>query len=82
VGDVDDEADEEVSKQPTLPVNSSIQGSRAMSTASKRSYDEREFDQLEGVDAPRSAPSVYARAVLCNLWLTFDIGEAKRLRAA
>ena len=40
--------------QRNLP---SVNGSRAVSTASKRSYDEHELDQLDGADPGPGVPS-------------------------
>lgn len=60
----DDDEPDELLKEPNLPATFGIQDSRAASTASKRSYDEHEFDQLNGEDTQHSATSVYMRCVL------------------
>lgn len=62
---------EQVPKEPILPTNSGVHDSRVLSTSSKRSYDEHESDQFEGVEGQHSAPGAY----ICSEYfpVSFDI---------
>ncbi|KAF8580677.1 hypothetical protein K439DRAFT_287626 [Ramaria rubella] len=78
---VDDDDEEQytgVSSQ-TVPTNPSMNGSRAASTASKRSYDEHERDQLEDADSWQTTLSKYLRGPH-YAFFTPPTGETKRLK--
>lgn len=70
--DTVEDNNDELDGVSTLRTVSGIQGSRVVSTISKRSYDEHESDQLENVDAQDvSSASIRCFYVCSDLVLTY-----------